>query len=339
MPKIAPKLYMAPLKGFTDRVFRTVYATHFSGFDLAVAPFISSKTERKINRKYVRDVWPENNPALPVVPQILSKSAADFTFLANYLHEFGYETVNWNLGCPYPTVAKKQRGAGMLPYTDRIRQFLDEALPLLKNRLSIKIRLGWKSTAEIVRLIPILNQYPLQEVIIHARTGLQRYEGEVDLAAFGDCLAQLRHPVIYNGDIKTVADFQVLVKRFENVQGWMIGRWCIADPMLPQRIKNTFAGAADLPESDRIPVKALQRMQQFHDGLLAGYREVLDGPAHVLNKMKGLWKYFALFFEDFPKTLKKIRKSAHPDQYRERVNRFFETEAKPRGHGDRSRFG
>ena len=97
------RLYMAPMKGFTDHMFRGAFADHFGGFDLAVAPFIASKQDHHIKRKYVKDVLPENNTRMPVVPQILSKTAADFIVLANYLYDLGYDTVNWNLGCaPIP---------------------------------------------------------------------------------------------------------------------------------------------------------------------------------------------------------------------------------------------
>lgn len=46
--------------------------------------------------------------------------------------------------------------------------------------------------------------------------------------------------------------------------------------------------------------------------------------------MKGLWRYFSLPFEDCRKTMKKITKTRQPDQYLERVNLFFETEAQLR---------
>jgi len=318
MPRI--RLYMAPMKGFTDHLFRSAFADHFDGFDLAVAPFIASKQDHHIKRKYVKDVLPENNTRMPVIPQILSKTTADFIVLANYLYDLGYDTVNWNLGCPYPMVANKKRGSGMLPYTDRIRTFLDKVIPEISGSLSIKVRLGWKENADIFRLLPVIDQYPLSEIIIHPRTGLQRYEGPVDLDAFEDCLAVIRHPVVYNGDIRTVGDFRRLSQRFDRVHAWMIGRWCLADPFLPSRITTGVDNIQD----------KIYRMQRFHEALFEAYNSVLYGPSHVLNKMKGLWRYFSLPFEDCKKTMKKIKKTRRPDQYLEQVNLFFETEAQLR---------
>jgi len=305
------------MKGFTDYIFRSAFADHFGGFDLAVAPFIASKQDQRIKRKYVKDVLPENNTRMPVVPQILSKTAADFTFLANYLYDLGYDTVNWNLGCPFPMVANKQRGSGMLPHTDRIRAFLDRVIPEIRGSLSIKLRLGWKESADIFRLLPVIDPHPLSEIIIHPRTGLQRYQGPVDLDAFEDCLAVTRHPVVYNGDIRTVDDFRRLSRRFDRVYAWMIGRWCLADPFLPVRITT---GADDIPDK-------IYRMQRFHEDLFEAYNRVLDGPSHVLSKMKGFWQYFSLPFEDCKKTIKEVRKTHRPDQYLAQVNLFFDTQA------------
>ncbi len=312
-----PTLYMAPIKGFTDYTYRNTFTEHFGGFDLAVSPFISSKRDNKIKKKYVKEVLPENNSRLPVIPQILSKTGKDFITLANYLYELGYGSVNWNLGCPYPTVAKKKRGSGMLPHTDMIHEFLDNVVPGIKGTLSIKIRLGWRSNDDIFRLIPILNQYPLEELIIHPRTGIQRYDGEVDLEAFGQIIPMINIPLVYSGDIRTFDDFKKLSQKFDSVSRWMIGRGCLANPFLPLIIKT---------EEDEIKDRIL-KIKQFHEALFEKYSTLLDGPSHVLNKMKGHWCYMSSPFTDCKKTMKKIKKSRRPDQYLELVNLFFETEA------------
>jgi tRNA-dihydrouridine synthase B len=318
------RLYMAPMKGFTDHLFRSAFTDHFDGFDLAVAPFITTKQGHRIKRKTIKDLLPENNTRLPVVPQILSKSAGDFIVLANYLYDLGYGTVNWNLGCPYPMVANKQRGSGMLPHTDRIQTFLDSVIPGLHGALSIKMRLGWKDSTDIFRLLSVIDSYPLAEIIIHPRTGMQRYEGVVDLDAFEACMTMTHHPVVYNGDIRTVDNFRQLFQRFDGVHAWMIGRGCLADPFLPGCIRT---GADDIQDK-------IYRMQQFHEALFEAYSHVLDGPSHVMNKMKGLWRYFSLPFEDCKNTMKKITKTRRPDQYLERVNLFFDTEAQLRQPGN-----
>ncbi len=311
------KLYMAPLRGFTDAIYRNLFSEHFGGFDLAVAPFIASTGGKRIRPAYVKGLLPENNTGMPVVPQILSKTPKDFIALANCLVDLGYDTVNWNLGCPHPQVTHKLRGAGLLPYTERIRAFLDEVVPAMKGKLSIKTRLGQKSREELYRLGPILNHYPLAEVIIHARTGEQLYEGDVDLDGFGVCLSILRHPVVYNGDILSPASFRALSERFQKVDRWMIGRGSLVNPFLPGIIKYGRQAGND-------PVHKLKR---FHDALYEQYAGKLSGPSHLLNRMKAQWNYFSLSFKDCAKAVKKIRKTRTPDHYLKAVHAFLNTEA------------
>ncbi len=101
---------------------------------------------------------------MPIVPQIIGNNHENFIPLARQLSDLGYKTVNWNLGCPFPMVAKKQRGSGLLPYPDKIDNFLEKTVPAIPNQLSIKIRLGRKTPDELVKLLPIFNRYPLQEI-------------------------------------------------------------------------------------------------------------------------------------------------------------------------------
>ena len=312
------KLYMAPMRGYTDVVFRNTFLKYFNGLDGAMAPFVPTLKGNRIKSSQIRDLVPENNTGMPLVPQILSKSPGDFAFLARYLFDLGYTTVNWNLGCPFPMVAKKGRGSGMLPYPDKIEEFLAATVPAIPNALSIKLRLGRKDAGEIFRLLPVLNRYPLQELVIHPRTGIQMYTGDIDLDSFEKCLALSEHPVTYNGDITTMDDFMYLSERFAGVKSWMIGRGVIADPFLPAVIKT---GKDEFKNR-------IETMHRFHDDLYGGYREIFHGPSHLVERMKGFWKYFALCFVNSRKIQKKIFRVKTARRYKSVVRHFFESEAR-----------
>ena len=310
-----PKLYMAPIRGFTDTVYRNIFSKHFDGFDIAVAPFISTQMGKRIKSSQHKALLSENNTGMPVIPQILSKDPDGFVILAKHLFDMGYESINWNLGCPFPKVARKGRGSGMLPFPDIIESFLEKTLSAIPNTLSIKTRLGYNNENEIFLIIPIFNRYPLEEIIIHPRTGIQMYEGTPDLDTFEKCLLQSAHPVVYNGDITDLDTFRTLSGRFENINRWMIGRGALTNPFLPATIKN---------DEDIFPNK-IERMKRFHDALFHEYRQILNGPSHLLQRMKSFWKYFVLSFENSRKNQKKIQKTTSVEQYEEIVARFFET--------------
>lgn len=305
------ELVLAPIRGITDCHFRTLFHGHFPGFDSALAPFINPQRYSRFHAGQLKDVLPEANLGLPVVPQLLHTNPEDFLFLASRLQELGYKEVNWNLGCPAPMVTKKQRGSGLLPFPDQILAFLDQVIPKLGMHLSIKTRLGLENRQELVDLLPRLDQYPLTEIIIHGRLGSQMYKGEIDRNGFGDCLECSRHPIVYNGDITSREIFNGLQQQFPTVTKWMIGRGALANPFLAGEIQG------------RVISDQRQHLKQFHDELYSCYAELLDGPAHLLGRMKQLWIYLSAFFPPEHKTWKMIKKCKTESRYQEVMEKLL----------------
>jgi tRNA-dihydrouridine synthase B len=311
---MTPTICLAPLKGITDAIFRTSYAEFFAGIDWAIAPFLTTVQGGRIKPRHLTQVLPENNRLMPVIPQIISKTATKFVLLAQVLYDLGYPTVNWNLGCPYPMVAKKGRGSGMLPNPEAVVAFLDHALVNMTGRLSIKLRLGRHRADEIETLLPRLDDFPIESIAIHPRTGVQMYSGSPDLDAFEKCLNLTRHPVIYNGDIVGRTDYAALQDRFPQVKTWMIGRGVLMDPYLPSTIKWPQTGCGD----------RLRHFREFHDALFGRYQTTLCGPSHLLDRMKGLWRYFSEGFHDGREIRKQIHKTNAIEHYLETIKRFFD---------------
>ncbi|WP_300456434.1 tRNA-dihydrouridine synthase family protein [Desulfobacula sp.] len=312
MPPPPITIILAPLQGFTDVTYRNVYSDHFSGVDEAVAPFISTMGQMRIHPSRIKDLYPEKNRKLPVVPQILGNVATDFIFLADQLYTMGYHRINWNLGCPHSKIAKKKRGSGLLMYPDKIDAFLETVLSKISNTLSLKIRLGRRSKREIFTLLPILDKYPLDEIILHPRTGIQMYEGTSDHDAFGEALQNCQHPFTYNGDITNVNTFHTVQKKFPHISRFMIGRGILSNPFLAEQIKGL--------QVDKNPI---ERLNAFHDALFDSYQTIFSGPAHLTGRMKGFWSYLGPSFKESKKPLKAILKAGSIDKYQDRVADFF----------------
>lgn len=306
------RLELAPLHGVTGRVFRRAYLAAFPGFDSVMAPFILSVRVDRAKETHFKDLSPREEGGLPLVPQILGNDAEGFLATARVLADLGYPELNWNLGCPYPMVADKGRGSGLLPHPDRITRFLDEVCPRLGPALSVKLRLGRRDPGEILALMPVLNAYPLSRLILHARLGIQMYKGEVDLEGFGRAAALCAHRLAYNGDITSLETFEALRARFPAVQEWMIGRWALHNPFLPARIK----GLAP-------PADPLGEIRSFHAELYRGYRAVLFGPAHVLDKMKEVWTYLGRNIRGAAKDLEALPRAKTLETYEATVERIF----------------
>ncbi|MBF0199977.1 MAG: tRNA-dihydrouridine synthase family protein [Desulfamplus sp.] len=308
------EIIMAPLQGFTDAVFRDVYFRHFTGVDHAMAPFISTMTSCRINSSRLKDVIPENNIHFPgLIPQILGNDVRDFLFLAEKLVEMGYGCVNWNMGCPHSKVARKKRGSGLLPHHDMVAELLEGIFAAIPCSLSIKLRLGRHDSDEIFRLLPVFDKYPIDELIVHPRTGVQMYTGKADVDAFERVAARTSHTLVYNGDIVSVRGFETIARRFPDITRFMIGRGILANPFLPSEIKG----------KDRDPCEDLDRLKLFHDELFETYCHKFYGPVHVTGRMKGFWAYLGQSFPDARKSIKKMLKSKSREQYQAAAETFF----------------
>lgn len=308
-------IYLAPIQGITDRIFRNVFPKFFHGVDRSVAPFISTSKRKKVETVILRELDPEINTGIPVIPQILSNDPDDFIPLADRLYEMGYTTVNWNLGCPFPVVVNKGKGSGMLCYPAAIEKFLEKVFPRIKNKLSIKCRIGLVYPDEILALIPVFNRYRIEELIIHPRTGKQMYEGKTDLEIFSRCLDTSSHEVVYNGDIDCMVAYEMLSRRFPSVKKWMIGRGILSNPFLAEEI---------VTDSSRPLDEKIKIIRLFHDELFAEYLKIMSGPAHITDKMKGIWYYLGNFFENGEKIKKRIHKVQNVNHYIDEVKRIFE---------------
>lgn len=309
------KLYMAPILGISSCIYRNIYDRSFDGYDFAITPFIAACNVETVNSRVLKDLFLERNTAgFELIPQIIGKDAKDFISVAKAIADLGYKTVNWNLGCPLKKVRNKQRGSGLLPYPEKIVDILKEVTAALEIDVSIKVRLGSEDNTELYRLLPLLDDIALKDITIHPRTGLQMYGGTADIDAFERALGLTKHTVIYNGDIFSKEQFYHLVDRFPTVGQWMIGRGGIINPFLPEEIKCIRTCSKD---------EKLVRLKQFHFDIFAAYKEELDGPAHVINKMKEHWFYWAQAFCDRKKILAKISKTQAIGKYESIVEKIF----------------
>lgn len=66
--------YFAPMEGVTGYVYRNAHHAIFPGIDKYFTPFVSPNQNRCFTPREKRDILPENNRGICVVPQILTNS-------------------------------------------------------------------------------------------------------------------------------------------------------------------------------------------------------------------------------------------------------------------------
>lgn len=307
------KDYMAPMEGITNHIFRNAYHSCFYPMDKYFTPFISAKPNKRLSSKEIREVSPETNGGLTVIPQILTNNAEDFLQTARILKEYGHREINLNLGCPSGTVTAKKKGAGFLEDPDILNRFLakvTEGLEKENMRLSIKTRIGIYDEEDWELLMEVYNRYPLAELIVHPRVQKDYYKGPLHLEAFQKAESTIHAPLCYNGDLFTAAAYQMICRQFPKTETFMYGRGLIANPGLVGEIRK-----------GKKPTKA--QFRRFHDRIYGDYRELLHDERNVLFRMKELWSYLAVSFTDSAKYAKKIKKSQHYGEYEAAVSGLF----------------
>ena len=321
------RLSLGPFQGITDAPFRNVFKRHFNGIDKFYTPFFTGiHKEEHAKNLQGEEIDPRFNDVETLTPQILSTDAEEILRFAKQCKELGYKEINLNMGCPFPRVANKKRGCGLLPYPDKVEAMLEGVFEQIGDmKFSIKCRLGYFDPDEINAIIPIFNKFPLSELIIHPRIGKQLYKGEADVDRFKALIPFINAPLVYNGDIFSAESFG-RIKGILNdgpstgsgtfncqpMNQFMLGRGILTNPFLAEQIK-----------SEVIPDDKANRL---HNYLLDLYEDRLrhaGGSPKVLGRMKELWSYLMNSFEEPQVVWRKIKKINALKEYEEAVETIF----------------
>ncbi len=304
------KYYLAPLEGITGYIYRNAVNEFFGeGIDKYFAPFIMPYEKHILTDKERKQLCPEHNKGIKLIPQIMTSEAKEVIRLESALVEYGYDEYNLNLGCPSGTVVSKGRGAGFLADPEGIDRYLDYICSNTRCKVSVKTRLGMYESAEFEELLEVYNKYPLEELIIHPRVKAQLYKGIPDMNMYDYASGKSRNTLVYNGDVNSPdRAVEICNKYSESTDAIMIGRGMIRNPGLICQIVTGREATAE-------------EILAFLNRLRDDYMVEMSGETHVLHKLKEVWSYmFCDYEEKYPKEIKTIKKAKRISEYQIAVN-------------------
>ena len=262
-------MILAPLRGVTIRCFRETFAEEIraAGFTEAVTPFIAAiagfdplKDRELVNRT----IEQSNNRTILLTPQFIGKDPVALRDCLLRVKAAGYDTADLNCGCPFPMVRNKGRGSGILRTPDVLRAMLEVGCETMgPGKFSMKTRLGVDRTDELLKLMPLINEFPLRFLTVHARTARQMYEGRCDWKAAEAIENSAKVPVVRNGDLACIG-----ASEHRSIRTVMVGRSFI-------RELGTRDDSGELVER-----------------YIAASRAELCGDRPVLGRMKELLSYW-----------------------------------------------
>lgn len=276
-------IHFAPLQGYTEDVYRRAHCRLCGGVARYYTPFMRIE-HGEVRRKDKFDMLPEYNAEVPLALQVIATGREEMELLLHAIEEQWTAPVHIdvNMGCPFPLQVRHGRGAGLLQRPDRVEEICRFISEHPQHTYSVKMRLGVEEADEWKSVLHLLNTTPLQHITVHPRVASQQYGGEPSMEAFEALMAASRTPIIYNGDVTTVAQIRELEARYPQLAGVMIGRGLLARPTLARE----YADGTTL--SDAAVIAALH---QLHDAVHESYARRIPGEAQLLNKLRTFWDY------------------------------------------------
>lgn len=300
------RYYIAPLEGLTDSAFRRIHHTYFPGADRYYTPFFSPTVHRALTPRETRELPPADTLDAVVIPQLLTKVAEDFVWMAGQCQDLGYTEVNLNVGCPSGTVTAKGKGSGMLRDLPALDRFFEEVCSKCPLPISVKTRIGFSDPEEFPAILEIYNRYPIKELTIHPRVRTAFYKGSVDMDMFRLCMEGSKHPVCYNGDITGLSKVSALQQEYPGLEAVMIGRGLIADPGML-----TPGGTTG------------KVLREYMNALLEEYLVSFGGSRNAMFRLKEHWGLLIPKFCKDEKLAKRLRKTTDLSEYRVITEEIF----------------
>jgi tRNA-dihydrouridine synthase B len=225
-------LYLAPMAGITDRVFRSICKEF--GADVMVTEFVSSegiirRDER--TRKYTEF----DDAQRPIGVQLFGADGQRMAEAAKKVIAWKRpDFIDLNFGCPVNKVVSKNGGSSLLRNCPALAEVASAVVAGVGEQVPVtgKIRVGWdNSMINAVEVTGILEDCGIAAVSVHGRTRAQGYSGEADWEIIDACAQSVNIPVVGNGDITSGNDVERRKTQTE-VQGVMIGRAAMQNPWI-----------------------------------------------------------------------------------------------------------
>jgi tRNA-dihydrouridine synthase B len=272
-----PVLFLAPMAGVTNSVFRRICKTR--GADVLTTEFVSAEgiMHRNERTEHYVDFTPEERP---LGVQLFGSDPEQLARGAQAVVDWKQpDFIDINFGCPVNKVVCKNGGSALLrdgALLAAIASAVVRAVAPLP--VTAKIRTGWdENSVNAADNARYLEDAGIRRLTVHGRTRAQGYSGEADWNVIAAVAEAVQIPVVGNGDITSA---EVAMRRWNEaaVSGLMVGRAAMTSPWIFQEIAAAFRGE-DVPPapalSDRWDLiedhcrQELQRWRKSEKGMHA----------------------------------------------------------------------
>lgn len=230
-------LILAPMAGVSDVGFREVCSV--LGADATYSEMMSCRAMLHNPKK--TELMTITSPYEKIkIAQIFGhESEVMASATQNHLLE-KYQIIDINMGCPAPKIVKNGEGSALMRDIKKTSEIIKACVKSAKVPVSVKFRLGFDKDISL-EFGRMCEECGASFVTLHGRTSVQGYSGKADLDAIAKLKANLKIPVVGNGDVCDMESYQKMLQT--GVDAVMIGRGAQGRPWIfTELCGQTFKG-------------------------------------------------------------------------------------------------
>ena len=309
-----PRIILAPLSGISSLPFRII--NREAGAEFAYLEMISARSLSYLSRRTI-EMMRTNNFDRPLGVQFLGNDSYYILKALEKLKDYKYDLLDFNAACPQKKITTGGKGAALLGQPKKLQKILAQLVKETKVPLVLKMRLGWDSDRDCLKIAKYAQDVGVSAVCVHGRTRIQGYRSPVNYPAIRKIKSALKIPVIASGDIWSAP----LAKKMFDQTGCdsiTVARGALGNTWIFREIKEFLSRGKilDKPSLDEM-VKVMKR----HLGLTIDFY----GERAGIVKFR---KFYIWYMRGFSKT-KGLRKSTHSaknsQQMLKLIDEFYET--------------
>jgi len=286
--KIENNVFLAPMAGVTDIVFRLICKSF--GCGLLYTEMVSAKGlyYKSENTKALMEIDPRERP---VAIQIFGSEPEIMAYAAAKAEEFGADIIDINMGCPTPKIVNNGDGSALMKNPKLAGEIIKAVVKSVNIPVTVKIRKGWdENSVNAVELGQIAEEEGASAIAVHGRTREEFYSGKADWDIIKKVKQALSIPVIGNGDIYSPEDAKRMIDE-TGCDAVLIGRGAQGNPWIFKRtieyLKNGIITEEPTPR-ERVEMLIYHMdMEIQYKGEHVGIREMRKHASWYLKGLPG----------------------------------------------------
>lgn len=310
--EIKGKLVLAPLAGYTNKVFRTI--CHNMGASLTYTEMISDKGLLYENDKTWHLCAIDDNEH-PTSLQLFGGNIEEITKAAKLIDERSTcDIIDINMGCPVKKVIKSGSGSYLLKNVKYLEQMVKSVVDNVSKPVTVKIRIGWDhNSLNYIEIAKAIERAGAKAICVHGRTKSDFYSGKINLQAIKEIKESVSIPVIGNGEVKTIKDLDDMLAT--GVDLVMIGRASLGNPWIFEEFNHHLNNVPYVPKTDK---QKIVFMLQHLEKLVA-----LKGEKIAILEMRSLASWYVKGMKNNKEFKQKLIYVTTVKQFTEIVNESF----------------